>query len=470
MLLLYFGSVVMKIYPIYLFLFTFLTGLNLHAQDLTITGGWLVDVVQAEVMPNPGINIKSGKIVGFGNWEGKEVTTITLDDDDYVLPGLIDLHAHYRIAYQGIARDDTVVMPRIFLANGVTATFPAGEVEPIKMRHLSTRITNGEGPGPRVLHSGPYFGTAAPDWDPNYSVEDVNRMVDYWAGLGVKGFKAKGVTPVHLEALIKRAHLHGLTVTAHLNSGVNGSVNPEHAIDMGIDRIEHFLGGELLSDTAHAYTSLALLDPDDPKLDEIITKYVNHKVYFDATVGTYGAIGQVKEAPFEMWAQEEAYLTPYVQKLIASYSRSDFSRLCENIYHVKKQVVKRFYDAGGLITIGSDRPLLVDNYLGTGLGGFFIHREMQVLVDTGIDPLEVIKMATLQNAQAIGISDKLGSIEVSKWADLAIIKGNPEQDITNTRNVHTVIVAGRVHHSKPLLDYCIGKLGPINLESWLEER
>jgi imidazolonepropionase-like amidohydrolase len=460
----------MKVHPSYIFLLQLVALVNLHAQDLTITGGWLVDVSQAEIKPNPGINIKSGKIVGFGTSNGEMVKTIALDADDYILPGLIDLHAHYRVAHQGIAKDDTVVMSRLFLANGITATFPAGEVEPVKMRHLSGRIASGEVPGPRILHSGPYFGAAAPDWDPNNSVEDVNRMVDYWAGLGVKGFKAKGITPVHLEALIKRAHLHGLTVTAHLNSGVRGSVNPSQAIDMGIDRIEHFLGGELLSDTAHAYVSLALLDPDDPKLDEIIAKYVNHKVYFDATVATYGAIGLVNEAPFEMWAPEEAYLTPYVQELIASYSRSDFSKLCEDIYYVKKQVVKRFYDAGGLITIGSDRPLLVDNYLGTGLGGFFIHREMQVLVDSGIDPLEVIKMATLQNAQAIGMSDKLGSIDVSKWADLAIIKGNPEYDITNTRNVHLVVVAGRVFHSESLLNYCMGKLGPTSAESWLRER
>ena len=48
-------------------------------------------------------------------------------------PGLIDLHGHYRVSYAGVAKDDTVAMPKIFLANGVTATFPAGEVEPYKM-------------------------------------------------------------------------------------------------------------------------------------------------------------------------------------------------------------------------------------------------------------------------------------------------------------------------------------------------
>ena len=112
--------------------------------------------------------------------------------------------------------------------------------------------------------------------------------------MGVKGFKAKNITPELLQALIDRAHQHGLTVTAHLNSGVNNSVNPQDAILMGIDRIEHFLGGDLLSDTTAAYNSLARLDPNDPALDEIIQLYVKRKVYFDATLFTYGAIASVE--------------------------------------------------------------------------------------------------------------------------------------------------------------------------------
>ena len=360
----------MNIFQPYLYLLIALSSICAKAQDLVITGGWLVDVVQREIVSNPGIEIRSGKIVGFGTDYQDQTRVLELDTEDYILPGLIDLHAHYRVAYGNVAKDDTIAMPRLFLANGVTATFPAGEVEPYKIHHLAERIASGKTPGPRVLRSGPYFGTAAPDWNQDFTVQDINKRVDLWAGMGVKGFKAKGITPHHLEALIKRAHQHGLTVTAHLNSGVNGSVNPEQAIEMGIDRVEHFLGGALLADTTHAYNSLAVMDPNDPLLDVVIAKYVKNRVYFDATVATYGAIGQVDESPFEMWVPEEKYLTQYVQELIASYPRSDFSRLCEKIYSIKRKVVKRYYDAGGLITIGSDRPLLVDNYLGTGLGGF----------------------------------------------------------------------------------------------------
>ena len=109
---------------------------------------------------------------------------------------------------------------------------------------------------PRILSSGPYFGRSAPDWDNGMTTQDIYNRVDKWVALGAKGFKAKGINAPHLKALIERAHQHGLTVTAHLDSGFRGSVNPEDAIEMGIDRVEHFLGGELFFNNTSAYNSL----------------------------------------------------------------------------------------------------------------------------------------------------------------------------------------------------------------------
>lgn len=437
------------------------------AQNLYITGGSILNVEDGEVLPNPGIQIISGKIFKLGELSVfPEYKQLVLEADDYVIPGLIDLHAHYRVVYKQLAHDDTVVMPKLFLANGITATFPAGEVQPKKMLDLRNAINAGERAGPRILSSGPYFGTAAPDWDTEFTVADIYSRVDEWAAAGASGFKAKGITKQHLVALIERAHQHGLTVTAHLNSGHNNSVNPQDAIKMGIDRVEHFLGGKLLADSAHAYVSLSQLDPDDPGLNEIIQLFIEHEVYYDATLATYGAIGLDNSPPFELWTDEQSYLTPFSRNLMKYRVQSEFSKLCAQIYPIKKRIVKRFYDAGGRITVGSDRPLLIDNYLGSGLGGFFIHREMEAMVAAGIPVAEVLKFATIQNAEAMGLADKLGSIKVSKWADLAIIKGSPLENIRNTRNVHTVIMAGKSYKTDQLLRQCVGKLGPVSDSQW----
>ncbi|MEQ9301711.1 MAG: amidohydrolase family protein [Cyclobacteriaceae bacterium] len=440
------------------------------SQDLLISGGHLFRSIQGDIIENPGLLIRNGIIEQIGITQyPEEIKKLVLSDDDYLLPGLIDLHGHYRVSYAGVAKDDTVAMPKIFLANGVTATFPAGEVEPEKMLDLRKRIDSGERPGPRILSSGPYYGSAAPDWDNNFTDQDIYDRVDKWVANGAVGFKAKNITHEHLKALVTRADHHELTVTGHLNSGVGTSVNPADAIEIGIDRVEHFLGGELLADTTSAYNSLKDMDPNDPRLDNIIQQYINNGVYFDATVGTYGAIGNIEGSAFEPWEDERAFLTPFTRSLIEDLPKSEFSLLCEKIYPVKCAIIKRYYDAGGLITIGTDRPFLIENYLGDGLGGFFIHREMQIMVEAGIPASEVLRFATIQNATAIGLEDEIGSISVGKSADIIVIKGDPLEDITNTRSVHLVLARGRLFESSALLNAAQGKLGPTSEAAWLKK-
>ena len=440
-----------------LFLFFSLTAFS---QNKIITGGWVYDSSTKSFKKNTGVYLVNG-LFGTGsenvmNWE-----VMSLTDADYILPGLIDLHAHYRVSYDNKAYDDTVAMPKIFLANGVTSTFPAGEIEPEKMWDLQRSIDSNQRPGPRILHSGPYFGTAAPDWNPDFTEQDIRKRVNEWARKGAYGFKAKGITKEHLEVLIDQAHKHDLTVTGHLNSGYRNSVNPQEAIEMGIDRVEHFLGGRLLADSIDAYQSLKQIDPADRRLEEIIQLYIENGVYFDATLATYGAIGQVKSLVFMDWAFEELYFTSFTDSIIKNIKPSDFNALCALIYPVKQGILKRYYDAGGLITVGTDRPFLLDNYLGGGIGGFFIHREMAAMVEVGIPAAEVIYFATQQNAEALGIGDKAGSISPGKWGDMIIVKGNPIEDINRTRTVHTVIKDGKVYSSMDLKNSAKGKLGPV---------
>ena len=101
---------------------------------------------------------------------------------------------------------------------------------------------------------------------------------------GAKGFKAKGIQPDHLRALIDAAHRHGLSVTGHLDSGVRTTVNPREAILMGIDRIEHFLGGDAISDERSAYASLEALDLSDPttarQMQDIFDLYIGKPAGF----------------------------------------------------------------------------------------------------------------------------------------------------------------------------------------------
>ncbi|MCH8285352.1 amidohydrolase family protein [candidate division KSB1 bacterium] len=433
------------------------------AQDLVIRGGWLFDSVSDNVVRNSGIVIKSGKFIAVGGIPDRDLTgfeTLELQYDDYILPGMFDLHAHYRVTFNGIRKDEHEVNPIIFLANGVTSTFPNGEINPYEMMEARKRIDRGEQIGARLFNSGPYFGTSRANrgWSEIKTPEDVYADVDKWAELGVKGFKAKGINPELLQALIDRAHMHGLPVTGHLGSGARNSVNPRDAILMGIDRIEHFLGGDVMPASRSAYASLQDLDPYIPELDNIIQLYIDNNVYFDATLTAYGYYGDRAEG-FDYWVDERKYLTPYAFEITKETRQS--SAQFDKIYKVKRKTIKRYFDAGGLISLGTDHPSV-----GEYIPGFSAHREMDAFVLSGIPPADAIKIATINGARALRMGDILGSIEVGKLGDLFVTKGNPLQNIRNTRNVHTVVKGGKVYDTQELLKSVEGKLGPKNAEDW----
>lgn len=136
------------------------------------------------------------------------------------------------------------------------------------------------------------------------------------------------------------------------------------------------------------------------------------------------------------------------------------------VYENKKLLLKKYFDKGGRVTLGTDRPFCLNLNLGNYMNGFFVHREMEVMSEAGISNADVLKIATINGAEAIGWGDRIGSIEVSKLADLMVIKGNPLDEIQNTRSVHTVIKGGVIFDSKEVLKQAEGKLGPVSETEW----
>jgi N-acyl-D-aspartate/D-glutamate deacylase len=101
--------------------------------DLVLLGGVLWDGTSDASRPNPGILIRNGTILTVGRVDaaGSGADVMSLGDDAFIMPGLFDLHAHYAVDLFAEGRvDEYTVNPVLFLANGVTSTFPAGEVDP----------------------------------------------------------------------------------------------------------------------------------------------------------------------------------------------------------------------------------------------------------------------------------------------------------------------------------------------------
>jgi imidazolonepropionase-like amidohydrolase len=430
---------------------------------LAIEGGWMIDVLLGERVENPGIVIGPlGRIqqVGTLGEESVAMDTLRLDEEQTILPGLIDVHAHYNMDLTGDGRiEETRWNPLVYLANGVTTTWPAGEYRPELILALRDRIEAGEWEGPRIIPSGPYYGTTRPGWDREITREALHADVDEWVERGVLHFKAKGASPDQIEWLIERVHHHGGTVAGHVDSGARGSTNSEDAIRMGIDRIEHILGGPALDREQAAYPVWNQVDTTDAAFREIVDLFLDRGVFFNPTITAPIYFTELVEG-FDDWGGEREFFTPYVQAQVAERERTR-NDLMSELYEAMKRTTLAFYNAGGgpWLTLGTDTPSR-----GEFLPGFSAHRELHAMVLAGVPEIDAIRAGTINSARTLKLDAETGSITSGKWADLMIIRGNPLDDIRATRNVEIVFAEGVRHDPEELLDRARGQIGPTGPE------
>ena len=426
---------------------------TVRAETL-IQGGKYFDVDSGTFVHNNGLAIRNGRFIEASS--SKE--SIQLEEGQYILPGLIDCHAHYNVRLIRKRREEFDVMPVIYLANGATVTFSCGEYDPESMLKLRKDIESGEKIGPRLITSGPYFGRARPGWRRDKPEQEIRDEVDFWAAQGTGGFKAKAIDSESLRILIDQAHKHGLTVTGHLGSGFRGSVNPRDAVSMGIDRVEHFLGGDAMPASRSAYDSLQHVQAGTPEFKKISQHFIDHDVFYDCTLTAYGYLGNrtpETHEEYEYWIDERQFFTPYMQKIAKSRKPMKGMEIYQRIYRAKQTTIAAFHKAGGKITLGTDH---VSN--GDHLPGFGVHRELDALVRSGIPAADALKIATINGARALKIDKDHGSIDTGKVADLVVVNGNPLENIRHTRNVKLVVRAGKIYEAAKLLDRVKGKLGP----------
>lgn len=433
-------------------------------ERLVIRGGWLFDGISDTRRRNSGLVIQNGVITGVDVDVEKEslagVNIIVLADSETILPGLIDLHAHYNLDLVDKGRVEEVVHNgTIFLANGVTSTWSAGEYYPERVIARRELIEAGAAIGPRLFASGPYFGAfrceysikvAADEcsaWPNDISEEEIRNEVDKWAAQGVVSLKIKQATPAEAKIIIEQAHKNGMTTAGHLaNYNVEYDVSTRDAILMGMDRIEHQLT-----------LALGSSDPRSAEMQEMVDLMLVHQVYYDANLQMYGGINEIRKHGDELlWVDEAQYFTPYTQTLLERRGppepESDEAEFTQRVLELKT-----LYDAGGgnLLIIGTDEPVYT-----TRLPGFAYHRELLAMTYAGLPPLAVLKAATINGATALGVADELGSIEVGKLADLVVVRGNPLEDIRAARDIRIVIKGGVVHDPQTLLRSAVGKIGP----------
>ncbi|MFY9561748.1 MAG: amidohydrolase family protein [Terriglobales bacterium] len=396
-------------------------------KAVVIHAGRLLDVKTGKTLTGQTIVIQGDKITSVGSdaQVPAGATVIELPNAT-VLPGLIDAHTHItfnpNFGYSRLA----ISVPREALigAHNSKVTLEAGfttirNVGASGYADVALRdaVNAGDVPGPRMLVSGPalsitgghcdnnllpfdYHATSGGVADGVEAVQHKTReIIKYGADLikvcATGGVLSKGDNPQHsqytldeMKAIVTDAHRLGRKVAAH----AHGAEGIRWASMAGVDSIEH---GSYIDDAAIA----------EMKKN-----------------GTY----LVPTLYLADWFFENAERIGTPPDLIAKG---------RDVMPAARKNVARAFAAGVKVGFGTDAAVYPH--------GMNAH-EFAVMVKLGLTPLQAIQSATINDADLLGWSDKVGTIEPGKWADIVAVDGDPLADVTTLERVRFVMKGGEV--------------------------
>lgn len=391
-----------------------------------LKGAILIDGTGALPRPNTTIVIDGNRIVFVSNntADNFDLNFSTANSVNlagkYIIPGLFDMHAHVAgVLKDSYNQSESEYALRMLLTHGITTIRnPGGPTE--QSVALRDNVSEGRIVGPQIFTAGQLLNTPqipVPFVEKRVQTEqDVRQEVRTQVVAGVDYIKLYvGLTPDLVKAAIDEAHFYGKKVIGHLYM-----TSWTDAANLGIDALTHgvpvspFLLSEadqrkFLESGDHPFNHLLwldLVDLDGPEINNMISALVNNDIPVDPTLDIYEII--TKES-------QHQYLWPKVL-----------------------QLTKMLYDNGVTILSGTDIP----NF--DLVPGASLHHELEILVEAGIPPLEVIKIATRNGAQALGIEEDVGTIEPRKQADMIILSDSPVDDISNTKKIEAVVNNGHI--------------------------
>jgi imidazolonepropionase-like amidohydrolase len=345
-----------------------------------------------------------------------------------VLPGLVDVHFHLGNAPPNPA------LALLQLANGVTSFRDPGQWDEAN-EGLRTVIERDGLHGPRIHVAGPHIDGPGPTPYPRDAVvardaEEARMFAERAIAQGATAIKIYFRLPLgSARTVIDVCRERGVISTAHLEQLEAGQL-----FEYGLDGIEHItsLGPSLLPQVEREryrqavladnsarnegrYEVFAGLDFDAPEARALWSIIGKHRPFVDATL-----------AVFERRADKpDPKATPETIAVRAAGFRGML------------EASRRAHMAGARIVVGghSNVPFAPR--------GEAVWREMELLVEAGMTPMQVIQAATATGAAFLQRDRELGTVEAGKLADLIVLSGNPAQRISDIRTIERVMAGGR---------------------------
>ncbi len=396
---------------------------------VAVHAGHVLDVKSGKMLADQILVIENGKIISSGPAADAKVPSDAMRielPNATVLPGMIDAHTHLtmdpKFGYETLA----ISVPREALigAKNARATLLAGfttvrNVGASGFSDVALRdaINAGDVPGPRMLVSGPALGITGGHCDNNmlpseyHAVGDgvadgiaavqhkVRENIKYGADVikvcATGGVLSLGDNPQHsqytleeMKAIVADAHRLGRKVAAH----AHGAEGIRWAAEAGVDSIEH---GSYIDDPA-------------------IAAMKEHGTYL------------VPSLYLGDWMIENAGLTRLPAPLLAK---------AQEVLPAARKNIAHAFASGVKVALGTDAAVYPH-----GMNG----HEFAVMVKLGLTPLQSIQAGTINAADLLGWSGKVGTLEPGAWADIVAVDGDPLKDVTTLERVKFVMKGGDV--------------------------
>ena len=408
-------------------------------------------------------------------------------DGMYLMPGFVDMHGHIGGRAQG-ANAEYVF--KLWMAHGITTIRDPScgngldWVLDHKEKSKQNTIT-----APRILaYTGFGQGSEVALSTPELAREWVRNN----AARGADGIKFFGAAPEIMAAALDENKKLGLGSACHHAQMDVARWNVLESARAGLTSMEHWYGlPEALFDdqTVQEYP----LDynyrneqdrfseagrlwqqaskPGSDRYESVMNELLELDFTIDPTFNIYEASRDLHRARRLEW--HETYTMPqlwlfFQPSRISHGSYWHYWGTEEEVdwrknYQIWMEFVNAYKNRGGRVTAGSDSGFIWQLY------GFAYIRELELLREAGFHPMEVIRAATLNGAEALGMDDQIGSVEIGKLADFVIVEENPlenlkvlygtgaiklneENEVTRVGGVRYTVKDGIIYDAKALLE------------------
>lgn len=395
-------------------------------------------IVAIQVVGYPGVEIEEKNRPKLKK-DGKELDASGM----YLLPGFVDMHGHIGGKSQGA---NSSYVFKLWMAHGITTVRQPSGINAKELKLLSSK---NKIVAPRIFD---YVGFGSGSKKPISTPEMAREWVRKNAKNGADGIKFFGSEPEIMTAALDENKKLGLGSACHHAQLSVARWNVLHSARAGLTSMEHWYGlPEALFDDKtvqnypldynyqneqHRFEEAGKLwdqaaKPYSTHWNNVMNELLELDFTLDPTFNIYEASRDLQRARRAEW--HETYTLPSLWKFYEPskishgsywhYWGTEQEVAWKNNFQLWMTFINEYKNRGGRVTAGSDSGFIYQLY------GFAYIRELELLREAGFHPLEVIRSATLNGAEALGWDDKIGSIQIGKLADFVIVEENPLQNL-----------------------------------------